>query len=59
MEGRRPSDLAGIGCDYCAFCFDDALLARRGAALKKLEEDRAQDRDMDRMSELNRFAREG
>ena len=25
--GRAPSDVVGIDCKFCAYCFDEALLA--------------------------------
>jgi hypothetical protein len=28
-SGRRASDLVGITCEYCAYCFDEGLLVRR------------------------------
>lgn len=24
-RGQRPSEVLGIGCDYCAWCFDEAM----------------------------------
>jgi hypothetical protein len=40
---RRPSEIVGIDCDWCAWCFDDALLYRELAELKiKQDEDEAQ-----------------
>lgn len=26
--GKTPSEVAGITCAYCAYCFDEALIAR-------------------------------
>lgn len=29
--GRRPSEIVGLDCDYCAWCLDEALIAREAA----------------------------
>lgn len=31
MRREAPSAMIGVGCDYCAFCFDQALLLRDNA----------------------------
>lgn len=31
QTGRAPSEIAGITCDYCAYCFDEALFSREWA----------------------------
>lgn len=28
-SGQRPSEIAGITCEYCAWCFDEALHLRQ------------------------------
>lgn len=27
LSGRRPAEVAGIGCEFCAYCFDEACLS--------------------------------
>lgn len=39
-SGRAPSELVGITCDWCAYCFDEALLLRE-AAMRAEPEERA------------------
>ena len=29
QRGRAPSELMGITCEYCAYCFDEALIVRK------------------------------
>ena len=44
--GRRPSEIAGIGCEWCAWCFDEALnereLAAQVAAIRSQEREQEQ-----------------
>ena len=32
MRGAAPSELAAIGCEFCAYQFDEALMLRENAA---------------------------
>lgn len=56
----RPSELAGIGCEWCAFCLDEALLARERAKgkreLEELEAEREQARERARLDMMRREA---
>ncbi len=38
--GRRPSEIAEIGCDVCAWYFDEALLMRERAAALRAQDER-------------------
>jgi hypothetical protein len=38
-----PSELLSIGCDWCAYCLDEALLVRESAHARKESEDRKQE----------------
>lgn len=33
--GKRPSELADIGCEFCAWCFDEALWVRERLRAKR------------------------
>lgn len=52
---RRPSEIAGITCSFCAYCFDETLFARLWALQdEQLDIDRAEaaiDRNHDLMME--------
>ena len=43
--GRAPSEVAGVTCPYCAYCFDEALFFRR--ALHDQAERKKQEADAD------------
>ena len=43
LRGVPPSELLGIGCDWCAYCFDEALLVREAARAKRESDEAAQD----------------
>ena len=35
LRGIPPSELMGVGCDWCAYCLDEALLVREAATAKR------------------------
>lgn len=41
QRGVPPSEVFGITCPYCAYCFDEALVIRRGV-LASAEEEKAE-----------------
>lgn len=49
--GQRPSELAGIDCAYCAYCFDETLLAARW---KEQEQEIKKTEEQERMQRLRR-----
>lgn len=53
--GTRPSKEAGIECDWCAYCLDEALLVRRWERERK-ETEKA--RGEQKIAEHQRKARE-
>lgn len=42
--GRAPSEVVAIGCTYCAYCFDEALLLRQSLE-RRAEQDREDVKD--------------
>ena len=41
QRGKPPSELMGITCEFCAYCFDEALIVRR-SVLQQQEERKAE-----------------
>jgi hypothetical protein len=39
QRGVPPSELFGITCEFCAYCFDEALIVRRSALAEKERRD--------------------
>lgn len=51
--GIRPSDLAHIGCEFCAYCFDEALVVRQSfREREQLEEAQEEMRQEDNKTNL-------
>lgn len=49
QTGRAPSQIAGIDCAYCAYCFDEALFSREWAQNVKQLRERDQEERMKRL----------
>ncbi len=39
QRGKPPSELLGITCEFCAYCFDEALIVRRATLEEKARKD--------------------
>ena len=48
LRGVPPSELLGIGCDWCAYCLDEALLVREGARAKREMDEAEEQTEHDR-----------
>lgn len=48
---QRPSELVGINCPYCAYCFDEALMARLAAEQEKAMKDELAEARIKRLKE--------
>ena len=35
LRGIPPSELLGVGCEWCAYCLDEALLVREATRAKR------------------------
>lgn len=43
LRGVAPSEVLRIGCDWCAYCLDEALLVRESARARKESAERKQE----------------
>jgi hypothetical protein len=47
MRGKPPSEVLGIGCEWCAYCLDEALVFRRLAATRRREKEQQEQAEHD------------
>lgn len=50
QRGVPPSELLGITCEFCAYCFDEAMIVRR----QVLEDEARKDAERGERSDANR-----
>lgn len=41
LRGVAPSEVLGVGCAWCAYCLDEALMVREGAHARRRAEEAA------------------